>query len=80
MQPNPYWSNARVTLLVASTAGPQKRIGQWVEAGEVVGRGPGLWGDVRAPVSGVLTRITPTAEGCVTLVLERRRDYEDMDD
>ena len=73
-------SNARVILLVASTILPERKIGQWVDAGEIVGLSPSLRDDVRAPVSGVVTRITPIAGGSTILVVERRRDYEDMDD
>jgi predicted deacylase len=68
-------------LVVAANGRFQKRVGEWVEAGEVVGRspGPGLQGDVRSPVSGIVAAITPLVRSEILVVVERRREYEEME-
>jgi Na+-translocating ferredoxin:NAD+ oxidoreductase RnfC subunit len=64
--------------MVASAAW-NVRPGQWIEAGTPIGVSPDLTQEVRSPVSGVIKALYPV-DGLLEIVLERRREYEEMDD
>jgi predicted deacylase len=66
-------------IKVLSPPGPRVRPGQWIEAGTPLGVSPDLTQEVRSPVSGVIRALYP-AGGLMEIVLERRREYEEMDD
>jgi len=70
--------NTRLIEVLAPLA-PKMEPGQWVEAGTPIGTSPDLMEEVRAPVSGVITHVHLSGE-LFEVVLERRREYEEMDD
>ena len=70
---------ARVTLILAVNTDFRKRVSQWVDAGEVLGPAPGSLDFVRSPVSGVVASITSAERSAISVVIERRREYEEMD-
>lgn len=68
-----------VLLIIGGSAALKVRPGQWVDAGVLLGLSPAGGEEVRAPLTGVVKQVFP-AGGFLGVVLERRRDYEDMDD
>lgn len=52
--------------------------GQWIEEGTLIGFSPDRM-HVRSPLTGVITEIHPFGS-FLHVVIERRRDYEEMDD
>ena len=52
--------------------------GQWIEEGTLIGFSSD-WIHVRSPLTGVITAIQPFGN-FVHVVIERRRDYEEMDE
>lgn len=70
--------NARLIEVLAPLM-PKVEPGQWVEAGTPIGVSPDLMEEVRAPVSGFITHVHSSGE-LLEIVLECRREYEEMDD
>ena len=68
-----------VLLIIVESAALKVRPGQWVDAGVLLGLAPASGEEVRAPLTGVVKQVYPTG-GFLGVELERRRDYEDMDD
>jgi len=68
---------ARMTVLALapSRIGP----GRWIEAGTPVGVSPECDDEVRAPLTGVITQVYRCGD-LLEIVLEHRREYEDLDD
>lgn len=54
------------------------RAGQWIEEGTLIGLSPNLI-HVRSPVTGVIKEIHPF-DDFLHVVIERRRDYGEMDE
>jgi hypothetical protein len=68
-----------VLLIIGASTEWKVRPGQWVDAGVLLGLSPAGGEEVRAPLTGVVKQVFP-AGGFLGVVLERRRDYENMDD
>jgi predicted deacylase len=66
-------------IQVLALDGPRVEPGQWIEAGTPIGASPDLGQQVRSPVSGVIKAVR-RAGGFLEVVVERRREYEEMDD
>ena len=64
-----------VLALGPSRIGP----GRWVEAGTPVGVSPECGDEVCAPLTGVITHVYRCGDR-LEIVLEHRREYEDLDD
>ncbi|MDZ4339575.1 MAG: hypothetical protein U1B94_05075 [candidate division NC10 bacterium] len=64
-----------VLALGPSRIGP----GRWVEAGTPVGVSPEGGDEVCAPLTGVITQVYRCGDR-LEIVLEHRREYEDLDD
>jgi hypothetical protein len=70
--------NTRLIQILAP-AGPRIHPGRWIEAGTPVGVSPECGDEVRAPLTGVITQVYRCGDR-LEIVLEHRREYEEMDD
>ena len=68
-----------VRLSVLALAPSQIGPGRWIEAGTPVGVSPEGGDEVRAPLTGVMTQVYRCGDR-LEIVLEHRREYEDLDD
>ena len=70
--------NTRLIQILAP-AGPKIHPGRWIEAGTPIGISPDRTREVRAPLTGVIKQVYSSGD-VLEIVLERRREYEEMDD
>jgi len=70
--------NTRLIQILAP-AGPKIHPGRWIEAGTPIGISPDRTREVRAPLTGVIKQVYASGH-MLEIVLERRREYEEMDD
>ncbi|HZX60605.1 MAG TPA: hypothetical protein VFF51_02565 [Candidatus Methylomirabilis sp.] len=66
-------------MMVLALAPSRIGAGRWIEAGTPVGVSPECDDEVRAPLTGVITQVYRCGD-LLEIVLEHRREYEDLDD
>jgi len=66
---------------VRGGGGLRVRPGQWIEAGSAIGISPDQAKEIRSPITGIVKEVWPSqCGGLLEVVLERRREYDDLDD
>ena len=66
-------------IQILAPGGPGLHPGRWIEAGTPIGISPDRTREVRAPLTGVIKQVYASGD-MLEIVLERRREYEEMDD